>query len=937
VGEFDVPVLSYDTGTDIPEWIEAPEGGGGGGVDDLNEAYEGGQSITADEGAIAITGGNDANNVLEISKSPPVSRIGALIDLEGGANLAAPLIAMEHNGERGDMVYTARTADPTPTTTGEVWWNAIEGAFKVYDGAFTRRIKREEKVFAGYLGVDPDATSTTNRDQFHEALQEAVDNDIHEVEWPAGDIYIAQQTTDLRNGIDFYGFGGSADRWMVISGQGRGVSRVTMDTDYVTAWRGLYRVARGTKYMMFRRHTLNGLWVAQAGAEQIHGIEFNAPGNGLGYISSDPDGTTATVTLNTPGETANFTAGLSYNFYANADVDVGDPPVATPSPIGDAIGPYTLLSIGVGTLTFTGNISATVGTGYHLGLAGMGVEHFRVIDMGIHGMRGDGIRFQGEMINQVLHVDVTSCDLTGNKRAGVTCQRNSGHITFTGNLIEAGSDSAIDMETSIARNALSPFSYKFIGNTIQRGSIANTASRIWSMTGLSEENPCRDVVLIGNTVKDGALQIFNCADVQLIGENVTGRDDADGTTDTLEIKASNNVRVLGGTFTRPAGAAAGSVIAITTDSEVCDGVKVIGADVFQHTDATILDISSAKNVTIGDVDVYYEGAGTSTITAIHARSVIDSNVMENITVRDTRIHGDHGGGSVLNGVKIQSNNDEVGRTKVHGMGGQGLDYGLNLGGGVSSAGFSSQTVRYGNNWTCELADELIDDDTPGLVSTYKQGPFELTIDHASTSASVMSKIFRVPDGCRLELTGAYYLNPTGLVEDATNAFAIEILRRVVTVVVESTAAGVETLTTTPNHDFVDGEGPACILSTDTVPPNAVETTDYWLIEVDTDTIALASSEENALAETPRINLTGNGVGTHYVGFRVGRRSTHTGTNPTGYPAGTTIAPDEWTNLTMSLYPDHRVYEGGESIYLFIDEKGTATLPAGKIQLTGRYL
>ncbi len=66
------------------------------------------------------------------------------------------------------------------------------------------------------------------------------------------------------------------------------------------------------------------------------------------------------------------------------------------------------------------------------------------------------------------------------------------------------------------------------------------------------------------------------------------------------------------------------------------------------------------------------------------------------------------------------------------------------------------------------------------------------------------------------------------------------------------------------HGFVDGEGPVRLSSSGTLPAGLATSTDYWMIAVDNDTLAFATSRANALVDT-RVDITAAaGGGTHTI-------------------------------------------------------------------------
>lgn len=62
------------------------------------------------------------------------------------------------------------------------------------------------------------------------------------------------------------------------------------------------------------------------------------------------------------------------------------------------------------------------------------------------------------------------------------------------------------------------------------------------------------------------------------------------------------------------------------------------------------------------------------------------------------------------------------------------------------------------------------------------------------------------------------------------------------------------------HGYVNGAGPVRVTSSGTIPPGLLADTDYWVIVVNSGSIGLASSYDNALIGT-KIDITGAGSGT----------------------------------------------------------------------------
>ena len=81
-------------------------------------------------------------------------------------------------------------------------------------------------------------------------------------------------------------------------------------------------------------------------------------------------------------------------------------------------------------------------------------------------------------------------------------------------------------------------------------------------------------------------------------------------------------------------------------------------------------------------------------------------------------------------------------------------------------------------------------------------------------------------------------------------------------VVEAVDTDEDTLTLTA-HTLVTGDGPLQLTTDDTLPSGLALVTDYWVVRISADEIALATSVPNALAIPPVVvDLADAGVGTH---------------------------------------------------------------------------
>jgi hypothetical protein len=71
---------------------------------------------------------------------------------------------------------------------------------------------------------------------------------------------------------------------------------------------------------------------------------------------------------------------------------------------------------------------------------------------------------------------------------------------------------------------------------------------------------------------------------------------------------------------------------------------------------------------------------------------------------------------------------------------------------------------------------LVFGDPDGGFSGSVYEPITLTYDHAQAAADATTKLYKVPAGKQFRLTGVDYINPTGLVQDAANAFIVKVTK-----------------------------------------------------------------------------------------------------------------------------------------------------------------
>ena len=650
-------------------------------------------------------------------------------------------------------------------------------------------------------------------------------------------------------------------------------------------------------------------------------------------------------------------------------------------------GPYELIARDLTTdvLTFATNLDESIsntstrapdqpageetGTGDWIVLANRHTEQMLIYNCAFQNSKGDGLHLQGEEINQVRFVTCHHCTFVNCKRGGIIGQRNTAWVDIHHCYVENVTDQALDMETSPSGNAQAPIGWKITHNVFKK--VSGNASLLVGTDGLGTRDtqfgpyhrggPTRDHVFAHNTVFGGSVRFFKAWNIQIHNNRIFGRDDGIGASfDTLRVQSSENVSIRDNIITRPSGSTdSGGCIGIRTDSgggigntenegtwpSICKGIIIAGNHLYQYRPSPIVDIDAADGVVVDGNHLFFFHSGSATnvgIQVVPNGETPNSGVtVNNIDVRGNVIHGGAASGSLLAAVQVKSvgsPNSSVGKVSVTNNAGEGFGTGAYFAGPPSGGGYTAQPVCYGNWWTATGVSDKVDAGVPGLILTtigssgYAVGPFQLIYDHTAATTSRLTKLFKVPPGRTLQIEQMDYYNETGLVADATNYFAIEIVKRARLVTAINPTGGVETLTMI-GHGFTDGDGPVFIVSDGTVQANAVETKQYWVHVIDADTISLAVSRANALAGTPRVNFTGTGGGaTHWVMTKVSRRTTQSGgTKPDGWAAaGSTIPADTFVTATMTTVDADKRFLAGTDVYLFLDERGTATLPAGRV-------
>lgn len=93
---------------------------------------------------------------------------------------------------------------------------------------------------------------------------------------------------------------------------------------------------------------------------------------------------------------------------------------------------------------------------------------------------------------------------------------------------------------------------------------------------------------------------------------------------------------------------------------------------------------------------------------------------------------------------------------------------------------------------------------PKRKARFLSEPRQISLDHASTAASLTTKVWKVPAGRSFRIRRVFYNNPTGLAANASNYFDIRALNAALIAAKWSTQTGVDgTLTADTPVDLVN--------------------------------------------------------------------------------------------------------------------------------------
>jgi hypothetical protein len=257
------------------------------------------------------------------------------------------------------------------------------------------------------------------------------------------------------------------------------------------------------------------------------------------------------------------------------------------------------------------------------------------------------------------------------------------------------------------------------------------------------------------------------------------------------------------------------------------------------------------------------------------------------------------------------------------------------------------TVKRPNSFTSKARN--IDYEHP--ASKLLGAPVSMFYEHGSLTADTTVKLFAAVSEFLLE--SARYINPTGLAADAANYFNIKLVETAVVMANWSTETGQEgtiaadtfvdlTLGTAADRTLAADEELSIFFDetgTATLPAGRIQIEGRYY-ETNTALVKLFKAKERFLVEKVRyINPTGLVEdATNFFDIQVKNGATVVANWSTETTVGEgTIAADTWVDLTLSTTGSDLVLALDDVLSLNLDENGTQTLPAGRIQIEGRYL
>jgi hypothetical protein len=215
-----------------------------------------------------------------------------------------------------------------------------------------------------------------------------------------------------------------------------------------------------------------------------------------------------------------------------------------------------------------------------------------------------------------------------------------------------------------------------------------------------------------------------------------------------------------------------------------------------------------------------------------------------------------------------------------------------------------------------------------------QDAWSTSLDHAALTASTTFRLAQVPAGRKLRIDSVQYFNATGLAEDTTNVFALE-LKNGSSDLADLSIVGEadDDNFTAAAHGMSDGDGPYRLIGT--LGTGLALHTDYYVCNVTTNTFELATTRALALAGTSDVTFTTDGSGMYLVRNLITRVfNTDSDLSP---DVGASLAADSALEFTSDATVMHRVVAAGDFILAVFTEGGAATLPVGRLVLFGRLI
>lgn len=301
------------------------------------------------------------------------------------------------------------------------------------------------------------------------------------------------------------------------------------------------------------------------------------------------------------------------------------------------------------------------------------VHHLRINNPVTTERSGDCIRMVGEVATPISFVDIGDVLFDSCDRSGISVQRGVGGVTVHDSLFKGVGKTAIDFEPS-GIGSVGPFVIS--GNVLERGGV--------SIAGQAE--PAFDIVLQGNTIRGGSVQIYQVRRVSMTGNTVESVA-PDAQAVVWIQKSASEVVLAANTVRRGPGSAAGPVIKVVADgSSAPSRVTILGNALSSEVDSNLLEMTGVKDVSVAYNDLDYTGAPSAFASAIYARASGFS--LDRLAISGNRIKG-----PLAFAIRLASSPYGVGAALVSGNMSSGPPVGLRCEG---AAAFMKPIVHAGN-------------------------------------------------------------------------------------------------------------------------------------------------------------------------------------------------------------------------------------------------